>query len=124
MDHRPNHNGIIKKFLLIVVPIALFLGILSIYMYKSEVKIDHHSLFSLEMQLLYQQNNKIQSTYESIASDLLFLSTHHELQHRITAKDKSNIRDFHNDLVQLMLVKGSYDQIRYIDSNGMEANTC
>ncbi len=121
MDHRSNHNEIVKKFLLIVVPIALFLGILSIYMYKSEVKIDHHNLFSLEMQLLYQQKNEIQSTYESIVSDLLFLSTHHELQHYITDIDKCNILDLNDDLVQISAIKGSYDQIRFIDGNGMEA---
>ncbi|MFC1769481.1 bacteriohemerythrin [Nitrospirota bacterium] len=93
---------------------------MSVYIYKAEVTLDHQILLSHEMQLLLQQKNIIQMTFKPIVTNLLYLSTHPEVQQYLQTGSQHSKKSIHIDFALLSKTMVSYDQIRLLNNNGME----
>ncbi len=70
---------------------------------------------NLKLQLALTSKN-----FETIISDLLFLSGQNELLDLINSNDKAHKRLVSNEYLAMARTKKEYDQIRYLDNTGME----
>ena len=93
-------------------------GIGLIYHLESK---DHLKRLELEEQMNLKFQRALNSkNFETIISDLLFLSEQNELQNLINSNDKKYKALVSNEYLTMARTKKKYDQIRYIDRTGME----
>jgi diguanylate cyclase (GGDEF)-like protein len=62
----------------------------------------------------------VANNFETIVSDIVFLSKQNELQHMINADDQTYISWISNEYLEFCRGKGLYDQIRFLDQTGRE----
>jgi PAS domain S-box-containing protein len=100
--------------------LAILVGLIIFFIYHQQYKNEKHLLETTEAQALDLQEDVMNSKIQSIASDLLFLTSHHELRKYINDGRAEDKMDLSKDMLELIRWKGIYDQIRYLDSAGME----
>lgn len=98
---------------LLILPVYLF----SIY---TEYKADLTVIKGREREKLDLYQNIATSTLKNIDSDLLFIANCKILKMVITEQSKENLDFLKESFLNLSRVKRVYDQIRFIDSSGME----
>ncbi len=81
--------------------------------YLKRIKLEEQVNLKLQLALL---SNK----FDTIISDLLFLSRQNELLRLINFNEKEYIKWISNEYLELSRRKKIYDQIRYLDKTGME----
>jgi PAS domain S-box-containing protein len=76
----------------------------------------------LNRELLYvgQGVGILSYNLENVSRDLLYLAHQHDLIERVNTPDKDNLERLAEDLVNFSWSKGVYDQIRWLDTAGME----
>jgi diguanylate cyclase (GGDEF)-like protein len=90
------------------------------FLYNLESK-DYLKRVEIEEEVnLKQQIRLIKSNFESIVSDLRFLSKENELIRMIDYNETKYRSWISNEYLELIKKKSFYDQIRYLDEKGME----
>jgi diguanylate cyclase len=106
-------------FMIFLVFGSILAGTVSLF-YNLESK-DYLKRLKLEEQINLQLQLKlITNNFESITSDLLFLSKENELLRLINNNEMKYRTWISNEYFQLSRRKRLYDQIRYLDKTGME----
>lgn len=106
----------VKYFLLIellILPVYLF----SIY---TEYKADLTVIKGQEQEKLYLYQNVASATLKNVDSDLLFIANCKILKMVMTELNNENLDFLKEAFLNLSRTKKNYDQIRLIDSSGME----
>lgn len=98
---------------LVFVPIILFVIIIN---YNTDIKI----LEGSERDKLTLAARVASTVLKNIDSDLIYLSNSELLKNLMKEKSNSNIESLQLSFLHFSDAKGIYDQIRYLDSNGME----
>ena len=120
MNKMEVNRYIIRYFFIIFLLLGSFISGSIVVMYNLE----NHEQFekiALEEKLnLRLQVRSIKISFNSIISDILFLSYQNELLDLINNNETKSRELISKEYFQLSQKKGSYDQIRYIDEKGME----
>ncbi|MFZ3207447.1 MAG: hypothetical protein WA140_01255 [Geobacteraceae bacterium] len=108
-----------KTAFALFLPLTLFTAILMIVLYRQEVKPVQNDLKRQAAQMVNLQKYKIGNSFGLISSDLLFLAGHVHLLDMF-ATSGVHREDFSNDMAFFSRVNRIYDQVRVLDSGGME----
>lgn len=109
-----------KTFLIIWLPISLLMAGIMGLLYHSETKSEQLSTRTSEISHLKLQMISITSDLTQVVSDLTFLSDQYEFRKFLESSNKDSKKNLANNYLSLLLRKSIYDQIRFIDENGME----
>ncbi len=111
---------IAKRFSIIFVPLVLILSIVFFLFYNTESN-DHKEL--LKVEALSETNHMIgamETQFQLVLSDLMFLSEQNELQRALETNETINWEYLATEYLSFSERKRIYDQIRFIDETGME----
>ncbi len=109
-------KAVIKRFLITFNFLALLLIGVSFVLYKAHKTV----LMDREIHNLEQQQTIINKTFKTIISDLKFIEKHHKLQTFLSNGSDDHLAGFISDLHSFSEAKGIYDQIRFLNNEGME----
>jgi PAS domain S-box-containing protein len=116
----PNHLGLIRNFISIFLPICLVLliiGSMHYYTYYTTERSSTESIESLNVDLAHRM---IMEDVDDVIRDLRFLAEHIERQGLPEALPWTREQRIAEEFKVFAKNKGLYDQIRYLDSSGME----
>jgi signal transduction histidine kinase len=106
----------LKYFLILFIIASMVLS----WIYISERRNSITALKASEMDHLHAEIATLQMTFRSITTDLHFLSNMRELKNYLS-NPKPILRDeMCCELKRYAMAKGNYEQIRFLDTNGME----
>lgn len=110
---------VMRRFVVIMVPLLLLLCLVTVIIHVVEG--NNQKVISQKMELGYisQAAHTITSDFNRIKADLLFLSEINELR-GILEGDESEKVKLEKTFLSFSKRTGLYDQIRFIDSTGME----
>lgn len=106
-------------FTIFMVTGALISGAMVTF-YHSEVNSRLGTLINQEEFSIKLQSKVVNNVIDSIVADLFFLRQQNELQEYLTTGDSLFLRKLGKEYVAFSEQKKVYDQIRYLDKNGME----
>jgi len=113
-----NFPYLLKKTLLYQIPIAILIAALIIFVYKSETNKNRKLIEAEELQTLNHQNEVISFTFKEIVTGLMFMSKQQELL--LVLENEQYKNQFAKECLDFCRSKKMYDQVRFIDSKGME----
>lgn len=113
-----NHT-LTKGFLSIFIPSALFIAGLLVFVYVTESASEREIIKRTESSNVQMLKQIVAADLHTAVSDLLILASHSGLKSLLDG-DKGQLEAAANDFLTFSLRKGAYDQIRYLDENGME----
>lgn len=110
----------IKLFIIIfMLSGALISGVMMIF-YRSEIKTQLSNLKVKETFAIELQKKVVGDIFDSIIGDLIFLSQQNELQEYLESKTPIALDKIALEYIAIAKQKQIYDQIRFIDRNGLE----
>lgn len=98
---------------------AVISGLMMIF-YRSEIKTRLSQLKTQENFSVNLQSKAVENIFDSIIGDLFFLSHQNELQEYLSEGNVASLDEIANEYLNLSAQKKIYDQIRFLDQNGME----
>ncbi len=110
----------IKPFFTIFLPSIILVGGIITIFYISYTGIEKKILKKNEAHIVEIQTEMIVKTFESIVSDLMFLSEHHVLQKMLTTGALEDQQIVAEEYLSFSMKKKIYDQIRFLNNHGME----
>ena len=120
MNEMEVNRYIIRYFFVIFLFFGSIMSGTIVVMYNWETNEYMEKLELEEKVNLRLQVRSIKTSFNSIISDILFLSYQNELLDLINNNETKSRELISKEYFQLSQKKGSYDQIRYIDEKGME----
>ncbi len=112
--------GLLKGFLSIFLPLCLVFAVVGFLHYYTAHEAERRTLETSESLNVDLARRTIVSDIGGVVSDLLFLSEHIERQGLFEAPVEQRKRDIAREFLVFAGKKRLYDQIRYLDSSGME----
>ncbi|NWF39346.1 diguanylate cyclase [Mariprofundus sp. NF] len=110
----------LKRFLTFFVPLVLITTAISLNLYFATIEADQARLQSKHASLLTYQKDGIEKTLNLFMSDLMVLSSQHELKLLFASDGETHRHDLANEIVAFMEHKDIYDQARILDLDGNE----
>lgn len=101
------------------LPVSLLTAMLLGVGYQKEVKSVRNKLEQQALNTVTLQKNKIDTSFDMISTDLLFLAGHDHLAEKLVSQ-KIHREHFAHDLALFSRISRIYDQVRVLDSTGME----
>jgi PAS domain S-box-containing protein len=120
MSDHVKWDDILKRFLIIFLPLALFFGSITLFVYLKDVKTERHATEVNEIFNIETQKKIVTSDFNSISMDLKFLAAQNELIHFLENGSPEELRLLSDEWLSFCAIKSFYSKIRYIDENGME----
>ncbi|MCK5672845.1 MAG: GAF domain-containing protein [Spirochaetales bacterium] len=109
-----------KLFLKFFIPIFVLSTLLLSVLAWSEIKSQISSLEIREFSNVLLKVKSIESHLSPVVADLSFMVNHHNLQEFLNNGIEENKKNLQNEFLLSSTIKTYYDQIRFIDTNGME----
>ncbi len=110
----------LKLFLIIFATLALIVGGLLFYIYTVETGNELLEIETDEIHSVKFRSATVSAKFQGIVSDLMFIAPHHELINYIDSGSEDARKHFELGLTELSRSNKIYDQIRFIDLEGME----
>lgn len=110
----------LNLFFILFLVIGSLISGLSAWFYQAELKAFFSEIKTQEKKALNHKHDYITEKFNDIIGDLIFLSRQNELLTYLDLKNIKTKRDIQKEYIAMSLAKKTYDQIRYIDNNGME----
>ncbi len=110
----------LNLFFILFLVIGSLISVSSAWFYRAELNTFFSEIKTQEKNALSHQHNDITERFNDIIGDLIFLSRQNELLTYLDLKNIKTKRDIQKEYIAMLLAKKTYDQIRYIDNNGME----
>ncbi|MCK5237806.1 MAG: PAS domain-containing sensor histidine kinase, partial [Deltaproteobacteria bacterium] len=117
---RPDTLALLKRFLFYSLPLLWLLGSAFFIYYNLHSHTERKILSSSETNKVNLQGKAIVSDFPAVVSDLLFLSKGHEVQKLFGPNHSDALKDLGNDLLSFCANKLYCNQLRILDSAGME----
>ena len=111
---------IIRRFLLMFVPLAILAGAVTTALYYAEARTEMAVLESNEFHVVELQNKTLAVDFSSVISDLVFLSRQRSLRQLLTRGAPGDQEALAEEWLSYCEQKGIYDQIRLLNETGME----
>lgn len=119
MVQKLRKNIIFQTIFLFIFPATAIVG-LAVYVYVSQKE---HLLIEVsahEKALASVGRTSIEKSLDGVKNDIVFLSRYHEFSRYLDSHKNDIQSDILDDFILLMEHRGIYDQIRWIDTTGME----
>ena len=120
MSDRVRWDDILKRFLIIFLPLAIFFGSITLFLYLKDVKTERHATERNEIFNIETQTKIVASNFNSISMDLKFLAAQNELIRFLQDGHMEELHLVADEWLSFCRIKSVYSKIRYIDENGME----
>jgi PAS domain S-box-containing protein len=111
---------IIKRFLVIFFPLAIFFGSLTFFFYFKDVKTERKTIENNELVNIQTQTEIVAAAFNAISMDLKFQASQNELMGFLQNADPEYLQLLADEWRSLCAIKSFYYKIRYIDNNGIE----
>ncbi len=111
---------VIKRFLIIFLPLASLITGITFIIYETELRNSRTIIESNERYLLPLLTQVIIGDFRSVISDMMILSEKNELQAMIRSREPAHRNALAKEFLSFSARKGCYDQIRFLDETGME----
>ncbi len=117
-------SSILRRSLLLFFSIFILTGSvisgLMMVFYRSETNTRLIQVKTQEMLSVNLQSKVVDNLLDSITADLFFLSHQNELHEYLTEEDPTLLDKVASEYLHFSARKKVYDQIRFLDENGME----
>ena len=110
----------LKQYLIVVLPTIALLLVVTLLIYNSETSHDRYIVEEKETDILTLIEESIGNHFESVVSDLLYLSGKSQLLSLIDGSEAATQKAVARDFLLYSQKKKLYDQIRFLDESGME----
>ncbi len=108
----------VKRFFVIYLPLLIFLAaVLSIF-YQNDIRSERDIVEAETSHTIALQKAMIIKEFDSVVSDLMYLSDHHELKELLSGIDSKEILS--EEFLLFAKRKAIYDQVRFLGDDGME----
>jgi nitrogen-specific signal transduction histidine kinase/CheY-like chemotaxis protein len=108
------------SFFFLFIPLAVVLGGILAFLYYQEAKSQQMALKLKVTSRLNTQKEVISSYIQSIATDVLTVSRHHELRMMLEHNEPRYRESLAREFLWFSRIKKIYDQVRFLDEHGME----
>ncbi len=120
MSTQVNWDDILKRFLLIFLPLALLFGSITSFIYFKDVKaerlvIERNEIFNIDTQLKI-----VASNFDAVSMDLKFLAAQNELMAYLDKGGPAQLHSLVKEWLSFCSIKSAYSKVRFIDKNGKE----
>ncbi len=109
-----------KLFLIIFILTGTIISGVMLALYRSVTDTDLNNLKEKEQFAVALQHQSVSDIFSGIAGDLLFLSQQNELNEYLLTGDEALLGKIGAEYISTSKQKPIYDQIRFLDNNGME----
>ena len=109
-----------RFFFLVIIPLLLLVNLIFYWLYADQKKREIFIFTNRAESSLLAQKKIIEKFANNIFSDLNSILNHHELLSFVNMEQNESQEYLVHDLIQFAKFKGVYDQIRYINEQGME----
>lgn len=116
---QPTRKAMNLFFLLFLTIGSVSAGSIAL-LYRAELNTFLLEIQAQERHALGRQNVVIRDKFDSIVSDLIFLSQQNELFEYLELENTRTEKNIQAEYITMAMAKRVYDQIRYLDSDGME----
>ncbi len=113
-------DDIIKRFLLIFLPLAMLFGGITLFIYLKDVKTEKLTIERNEVFNIATQLKIVSSNFDAVSMDLKFLAAQNELNNYLEKNTPTHLNLLVNEWLSFCTIKSAYNKIRYIDNNGKE----
>jgi PAS domain S-box-containing protein len=113
-------DDILKRFLIIFLPLAFFFGTITLFLYFKDAEIERHIIEKNEIFNIETQMKMVAASFNSVDMDLKFLAAQNELISFLDNGNPEQLRLLTKEWLSFCTIKSVYYKIRYIDENGME----
>lgn len=113
-------NATTRQFLLIFVPLALLLVLVSVMLERTRSRAEETVVREREAVYLNEQHKNISTIFSHIVSDLNFLVNLREVYDLINSDDPGLLAPLNREFAAFSHYKKIYDQVRFLDHQGME----
>jgi len=110
----------LKRFALFFVPLVLLTSSISFNFYLNSLEEDQQILSSQQEILISYQKQRIEKAMSAIISELMVLSSHHNLKAWLEEDDHKDLNVLADEFLAFSQYKGIYDQARLIGIHGDE----
>ncbi len=110
----------IKHFLIIFIPLALLILLASLIFDHAHMTLELTEVKVREKALLHEKQSDISSIFPKVISDLSLIENLRETETYLTYDSPESMAELSEELVNFATFKKVYDQIRLLDSKGME----
>lgn len=111
---------IIKRFLIIFLPLAIFFGSLTFMLYYKDINAELNTVKKREQFTLNAKIKLLKSKFTAIITDLQFLALQSELSTSLTTGNSEPLEKLAEELLLFAQIKKIYDTIQFIDRRGQE----
>jgi PAS domain S-box-containing protein len=111
---------VFKRFLAIFLPVIIVMGMVMALIYRADSRTWRKMMEAAEVHIVELQRETIAADLDSVTSDLMFLSKNNELQELLDIGSPGARSALAYELSIFSYQKGIYDQVRFIDTKGME----
>jgi len=118
--YKISSNNKLVFFLIIFILLSILTGITIRFFYLQNISKSKLLLETNEINRIEVQQKIIQTEYEQIISDLLYLANYSALQSVFENRNQESLQRLEKDFLIFSEKKGIYDQVRYINEEGNE----
>jgi len=122
-DTESHQGSLIRRFMYLFAPAAAVILLSAYYVHHMQVEEKRHALMQQEQLRLAHQVRIIHQTFDAVFADLIILSKHNDFNHIPTATPATidgHLDELAQEFRQFHIYKPHYDQVRFIDKQGME----
>lgn len=109
-----------RRFLRLWLPLILLLAVVLWQLYRTQVDTDLTVTLASERQSIQLAKQAINAELGLLRSDALYLAEHTSLQQWLETGQSESRQQLSTDLLNFSRQRGLYDQIRFIDAEGLE----
>lgn len=109
-----------RSFITLFVPMAILVGSVIAFLYYKESTHLHTTLNQKERHLVDTKKEVLSRYIQAIATDVLTVSKHHELQMLLDSGETRHREELAKEFLEFSGIKKIYDQVRLLDDRGME----
>lgn len=113
-------NSYFFQFSALFLPPALVIVLFGIYYYQMDRKNELFAISTHEAMIIIMGKGSIERGLDSLKSDLGYLSKHTDFKTFLNTHSNAHISHIADNYRLFMQQRGVYDQLRWIDENGME----
>ena len=110
---------ILKRALIIYIPLVILLVGVTLVIYNTEVKTERTLIEDNEWHQMEQLVTTILHDFDMVTSDLIVVSEQMELVRMLGGNNEAQ-QDLEKEYISISSTKKLYDQIRFLDESGME----
>jgi PAS domain S-box-containing protein len=115
-----NWSRVAGSFLFLSIPLVVVLSGIMALLYFQGAESRQITLKLKETSLLNTQKEVVNNYIQSIATDVLTVSKHHELRMMLDKNEPGYRESLAREFLWFSRIKKIYDQVRFLDENGME----